>query len=143
MLKSSSQTPTAAPHCRSHCQQLRVCLTLQFLWRQAIDWVGLWNEHWQSPHTMFTYAKTLRRQLDEAGLQATKIIGPDAFPGPALALCEGMLADPELSAAVRAIGVHGAIPTACVKTGVPLFQSEDGSTYGDTAGGLQRVHLGC
>ena len=28
-------TLTAAPHCGSHCHQLRVFLTLQFLWRQA------------------------------------------------------------------------------------------------------------
>ena len=35
MLKKTSRTPTAAPHCRSHCHQLRACLTLQLLWRQA------------------------------------------------------------------------------------------------------------
>jgi hypothetical protein len=89
---------------------------------------------------MFTYAKTLRRQLDAAGLHATQIIGPDAFTGAASTLCQRMLADKELMAAVGAIGVHGGIPPICLKTGRPLFQSEDGSTYGDTAGGLQRVH---
>ena len=34
-VKPSARTYTAAPHCDSHCQQLRVVLTLQFLWRQA------------------------------------------------------------------------------------------------------------
>ena len=34
-VKPSARTHTAAPHCDSHCQQLRVVLTLQFLWRQA------------------------------------------------------------------------------------------------------------
>ena len=31
-----ARTHTAAPHCGSHCHQLRVVLTLQFLWRQAL-----------------------------------------------------------------------------------------------------------
>ena len=34
MLKPSARTHTAAPHCGAHCHQLRVCLTLQFLWQR-------------------------------------------------------------------------------------------------------------
>ena len=35
-VKPSARTHTAAPHCDSHCQQLRVCFnTPIFLWRQA------------------------------------------------------------------------------------------------------------
>ena len=34
-VKPPARTHTAAPHCGSHCHQLRACLTLQFLWRQA------------------------------------------------------------------------------------------------------------
>ena len=41
----------------------------------TIDLVGLWNEHWEASATMFTYIKELRKQLDAAGLQSTKIIG--------------------------------------------------------------------
>lgn len=111
----------------------------------TIDWVGLWNEHWEATPVMFAYAKELRAQLDAAGLQATKIIGPDAFTAAAETLCTGMVSDPVLRAAVGAIGVHGAIPgpgSACQQLGeggLPLFSSEDGSTYGDTAGALLRV----
>ena len=43
----------------------------------TIDWVGMWNEHWEANATMFAYAKELRAQLDAAGCQATRIIGPD------------------------------------------------------------------
>ena len=34
-VKPAARTHTAAPHRGSHCHQLRICLTLQFLWRQA------------------------------------------------------------------------------------------------------------
>ena len=93
---------------------------------------------------MFSYAKELRVQLDTAGLQATRIIGPDAFTAAANTLCEGMQKDAELNKAIDAIGVHGQIPAgACNQLaedrGLPLFCSEDGSTYGDTTGALTRV----
>ena len=111
----------------------------------TVDWVGVWNEHWDATPVMFAYIKELRAQLDAAGLQATRIIGPDAFTAAAETLCAGMLSDPALKAAVGAIGVHGKIPgpgSACQRLGdggLPLFSSEDGSTYGDTAGALLRV----
>ena len=112
----------------------------------TLDWLGLWNEHWEKDDVMFGFAKELRRQLDAAGLQATRIIGPDAFTAASEALCRGMQHDAELSRAIDAIGVHGAIPgagSACQQLaqqrGLPLFASEDGSTWGDTSGALQRV----
>ena len=112
----------------------------------TVDWVGMWNEHWEADSIMFAYAKELRRQLDAAGLQATKIIGPDAFTAAAERLCAEMQTDPVLRQAIGAIGVHGGIPgagSACQQLadvdGLPLFSSEDGSTYGDTAGALLRV----
>ena len=114
----------------------------------TIDWVGMWNEHWEANKTMFTYATTLRRQLDDAGLQATRIIGPDAFENAAQWLAYETMADPSgVGAAIDAIGVHGAPvadpahpnASATWQSGKKLYASEDGSTYGDAAGGLQRV----
>ena len=66
-------------------------------------------EHWEAPATMYAYAKELRSQLDAAGLQATRIIGPDAFSNAAEALAQEIIQDPAgVGAAVDAIGVHGA-----------------------------------
>ena len=70
-------------------------------------------QHWwtdvhsgtKASSTMFAYAIELRRQLDAAGLTATRIIGPDAFTASAETLCQGMVDDPKLNAAVDAIGV--------------------------------------
>jgi galactosylceramidase len=44
----------------------------------TIDWVGMWNEHWEADEVMFAFVKELRSQLDAAGLQHTRIIGPGA-----------------------------------------------------------------
>lgn len=88
---------------------------------------------------MFAYAIELRRQLDAAGLSATRIIGPDAFTAASETLCQGMIDNSKLNAAIDAIGVHGAIPgagSACQQLSksrhLPMFMSEVGSKYGDT-----------
>ena len=130
---------------------------------------------------MLNYAKTLRKRLDAAGLQKTRIIGPDAFTNAAETLAQArtvhacpptnlqpldpttkrsrnfsvnqftqaVLDDPDVRAAIGAIGIHGAIPanpsdkdtctSAVCRTQLPRFCSEDGSTYGDAAGALLRV----
>jgi galactosylceramidase len=97
---------------------------------------------------MWAAVRELRRQLDAAGLQATRIIGPDAFGGAAEALANETMSDPAgVGAAIDAIGVHGAPVqdasdpngSATWRSGKKLYASEDGSTYGDAAGGLQRV----
>ena len=41
MLNPSARTHTAAPHCDSHCHQLRVALTLHILWRQLRTFSGM------------------------------------------------------------------------------------------------------
>ena len=114
----------------------------------TIDWVGMWNEHWEAPAVMYAYATQLRAQLDAAGLHATRIIGPDAFTNAAEALAQKIIQDPTgVGAAVDAIGVHGgpvADPSnpngsATWRSGKKLYASEDGSTYGDVPGALQRV----
>jgi len=115
-----------------------------------IDWVGMWNEHWETNAVMFAYAIELRKQLDAAGLQHTKIIGPDAFVAPAEALANATMvapADGGVGDAIAAIGVHGAPvadpanpnASATYRCGLPLYASEDGSTYGDPQGGLVHV----
>ena len=74
----------------------------------TLDWVGMWNEHWEADHVMFAFATELRRQLDAAGLQATRIIGPDAFLNAAESLAAKIISDPSgVGRAVAAIGVHG------------------------------------
>ena len=111
----------------------------------TIDWVGMWNEHWEAPAVMYAYTMQLRAQLDAAGLQATRIIGPDAFSGASETLAQKIIQDPSgIGAAVDAIGVHGgpvADPSnpngsATWRSGKKLYASEDGSTYGDVPGAL-------
>ena len=51
-VKPSARAHTVTPHCGSHYHPLRVCLTPQFLWRQAIgvqDFCGganFYDNHW-------------------------------------------------------------------------------------------------
>jgi hypothetical protein len=116
----------------------------------TIDWVGMWNEHWEAPAVMYAYTTQLRAQLDAAGLQATRIIGPDAFSGASETLAQKIIQDPSgIGAAVDAIGVHGgpvADPSnpngsATWRSGKKLYASEDGSTYGDVPGALCPLSL--
>ena len=95
-----------------------------------ITYTGLWNE---KVHNI-AYIKELHRRLTADHLP-TRIVCCDEYPGSGAgqwSIADDMLKDPELAAAVDAIGVHyplvkGKITTtdAARRTGKPLWSSED------------------
>ena len=103
----------------------------------SCDYCGVWNERAYST----SFVLELRAALDAAGLASTKIVvhdgGWDAVPD--------VLSNSSFAAAVDVIGVHypsGSNSTAsAIRTGKPLWSSEDSSTFFDAAGGqcLSRV----
>ena len=95
-----------------------------------IAFAGVWNEKvFDLP-----YIKELHRRLEADHLD-TRIICCDEYPGEGAgqwAIADEILKDPELAAAIQAIGVHypmvdGKITTtdAARRTGKPLWSSED------------------
>ncbi|XP_076461151.1 galactocerebrosidase-like isoform X2 [Babylonia areolata] len=99
----------------------------------TIDYVGIWNER---PYNI-TYIKTLRRVLDARGLTQVRIAAPDA-PHDDLDIAVHINQDPELAAAIYSVGCHypGTKSTEeALKTGKPLWASEDYSTFNDEVGG--------
>jgi len=96
------------------------------------DAVGVWNERDWS----IDYVLLLRASLDEAGLGASKIVVPDGGLDDVVSALD---ANATFRAAVGAVGVHypsGSNSTAAaVAANVPLWASEDSSTYFDAAGG--------
>lgn len=95
------------------------------------DFVGVWNERdWSSD-----YIIELRAALDAANLSATRVVVADGGWDPVAALA----ANDTLRAAVYAVGVHypsGSNSTpAAVALDLPLWASEDSSTYFDASGG--------
>ena len=100
----------------------------------TISWIGIWNESPWNPD----YILELRNQLDEAGLQATKIIGGD---GDIVDLAKALQKNETVASAVKALGKHypgyqgneadAGIPS---ELGIPLYASEDYSTYSDANG---------
>lgn len=95
-----------------------------------IDYVGIWNERLYDGDYVKELARTLKRKhLD------TRIVCCDAHPGVPYGLwgiLNGMQNDPELAAAINAIGVHyprerNAPPTprAALDSGKDLWSSED------------------
>ena len=102
----------------------------------TIDYVGGWNERmWNAQ-----YYKVLRKALDGNELtRHVEIIGSDGSWGATANKLVGAVgADAELKGSMGAIGVHypGATsPTAARAAGVPLWASEDDSTFADLEGG--------
>ena len=95
-----------------------------------IDYIGSWNERGFDA----TYLKTLRKTLDFNGFNNTKIIASDSGWDP---ISTDVLNDPDLAAAVHGIGCHypGMSSSAsAIKTGKPLWASEDDSTYDNDVG---------
>ncbi|XP_045189275.2 galactocerebrosidase-like isoform X2 [Mercenaria mercenaria] len=100
----------------------------------TVDYIGIWNEKDYDK----VYVKTLRKELDKAGLGHVKIVAPDAPHIQDWKISEDILKDPELAAAVEYIGSHypGTITTKeAIQTGKPLWASEDYSTFNDLVGG--------
>jgi galactosylceramidase len=95
----------------------------------TIDYVGSWNERSYSA----AYLKYLRSELDKSGFNSTLIVAADG----SWDIADDMLQDPELAAAVFAVGAHypGMETTSsALKTGHVLLSSEDDSTFGDNVG---------
>ncbi|XP_029645821.1 galactocerebrosidase [Octopus sinensis] len=95
----------------------------------TMDYVGIWNER------TFTadYIKILRKFLNTSGLSHVQIVAADG----GWSIADAMLKDEELQAAVSYIGVHypGTVTTdKAMKTGRPLWSSEDYSTFNDNVG---------
>ena len=106
-----------------------------------ISVLGLWNEAWQAagrPSTdPWDYALALRRRLDGAGLGHVRIVAPDGDIG---GIVPALAANASLVAALNggALGAHypgqrGSKP-AWRALGLPLWSSEDYSTYSDATG---------
>jgi galactosylceramidase len=100
----------------------------------TINWIGIWNESPWNPD----YILELRAQLDAVGLQATKIIGGD---GNIIGLAQALQQNASVAHAVEALGRHypgfeGNDPANRIPSelGIPLWASEDYSTYSDANG---------
>lgn len=96
----------------------------------TIDYLGIWNERDYN----VDYIKILRSVLDANGLSNVQLVAPDG----AWNIATDILDDTDLAKAVAAVGAHypGTTTTSdAVKTGKPLWASEDYSTYNDAVGG--------
>ena len=96
----------------------------------SFDYMGIWNERECNPE----YVVALRKALDQAGFNSTRIVAPDGAKADATKLIQTMLTRPEVAAAVHAVGYHypdsdPAVPADDqTKLGLPLWASEDYST---------------
>lgn len=107
----------------------------------TIDYVGDWNEKDGAFKQSYDYEKALRKGLDAAGLQHTKIAIWDrgAKFWNTTVLFEELEKDPELSAAVYAVGLHypagqdvsDKFPTLPQR----IWSAEDSSTFNNIPGG--------
>jgi hypothetical protein len=116
-----------------------------------IDFCGIWNETaYDIPWT-----KLLRKTLNAQGLQRVRIIAADHTGAKPWEPAKDILTDPDLSAAVYAIGAHysgmtrksepedpayNSIPEA-IETGKSLWSSEDGPWRGDWVGAAQLARI--
>ena len=104
-----------------------------------ISVLGLWNEAWQAagrPSTdPWDYALALRHRLDSSGLGHVRILAPDGDIGSILPAIQH---NASYRAATSLLGQHypGAGGTTATEraAGVPLWSSEDYSTYSDATG---------
>jgi galactosylceramidase len=94
----------------------------------SINYQGIRNEAGYN----ITWIKTLRNTLDRNGLQAVKLVAADDPGDVQWKIVKDLLADPELSEAVYAAGVHYVAYTsteAAKAIGKPLWDTED-AEYG-------------
>eukprot|EP00937_MAST-01D_sp_MAST-1D-sp2_P002652 g2652.t1 len=95
-----------------------------------IDYLGIWNE---GPSDA-TYVKALRKTLDAAGFQRTRLVARDGGTD----ICNDLAADDAYAAAVDVIGLH--YPSdfysvaGCHALGKPVWASEESSSYDDLNG---------
>jgi hypothetical protein len=96
-----------------------------------IDYLGIWNE---APSDA-NYVKMLRRTLDGAGFNHTRIVANDRGAD----ICNDLAADADYAAAVDVIGLHYPSDFAggyagCHALGKPVWSSEESSSYDDLNG---------
>lgn len=104
-----------------------------------ISVLGLWNEAWQAagrPRTdPWDYAIALRERLDSSGLQHVRILAPD---GDIASMVQPMRSNASYRRVVWGLGQHypGGRGTTQDERGLglPLWSSEDYSTYSDATG---------
>ena len=95
-----------------------------------IEYVGIWNERDFNGY----YIKLLRKTLNDKGLTRVKIVANDMNgpPKDMWEIADSMATDPDLAAAINAIGVHyphGDVPESAKnlkQSGKRLWSSEDG-----------------
>jgi len=103
-----------------------------------IAFTGIWNE---KPYDR-EWIKLLRRTLDSQGLSSTRIVAADMYqPNEQWEIIKQFTGDPELSAAVYAVGVHYPrqngktnTPQFAIDSGRRLWASEDQPALGDSGG---------
>jgi galactosylceramidase len=95
-----------------------------------IDYLGIWNEAPSDP----TYVKMLRKTLDDAGFEGTRIVAADRGSD----ICDHLAADADYAKAVDVIGLH--YPSDfypydnCHALNKPVWASEESSSYDDLNG---------
>jgi len=110
--------------------EARFCIGAKAQWGYTCDYTGIHNE---MPWSV-EYVTMLRRTLDAAGLNDTKIVVSDNF-GDFDAVATQIIASKEMRTATGVIGAHyphaSNSTSLAVETGTPLWSSEDSSTYFD------------
>lgn len=104
-----------------------------------ITMLGLWNEAWQADGRPATdpwdYALALRKRLDSTGKSYVRIIAPD---GDISSIIPALNSNSSYKAATWGLGAHypgGSGTTPAERNiGLPLWSSEDYSTYSDATG---------
>ena len=98
-----------------------------------IAFTGVWNEKpWNGD-----WIKLLRKTLDANGLSSTKIVAADMYQKEQWDIIKDFAKDPQLDAAVYAVGVHYArnngkvnTPEFAKQSNKPLWSSEDQPEFG-------------
>ncbi|MFO0891792.1 MAG: hypothetical protein U0790_21965 [Isosphaeraceae bacterium] len=98
-----------------------------------LDYCGIWNE---TPHDV-AWIKRLRATLDRNGLSRVGIVAADQTGNRPWEIAREIASDRALSDAVRVVGAHypkaQSTPEA-IRSGKPLWSSEDGPWRGDWEG---------
>jgi galactosylceramidase len=98
-----------------------------------IDYVGIWNE----ASADATYVKMLRKALDAAGFEGTRIAARDG----GVDICDDLAADDDYAAAVDVIALHYPSDFSsydkCHALNKPVWASEESSSYDDLVSSLQ------
>ena len=109
-----------------------------------ISVLGIWNEAWNAagrPDTdPWEFALALRRRLDSSGLGHVRLVAPDGSPAQLATVLKEMDANASYRAVIDGLAQHypGSSPgdtVAALRTGLPMWSTEDYATYSDPSGG--------